>query len=148
MLQAVSYGSILLGALAGASDEDVAAGPAFALGFGLVPLVFVTVALISGRRNAPLSILKAMGSWIVIALPLFLLNPVTGLVAGFSAGGALSLRAPEIMTRRFRAWAGVIGTLYVTALVFLLPRAGVLAGALTPLLAVRAADFYAQRANG
>jgi hypothetical protein len=94
LIQAISYGSILLGALAAQSDEDLAAGPAFALGFGLVPMVFVVVALISRRRNAPVSILKAMGAWLVFALPLGLFNPVTGLVAGFSAGGALTLRAP------------------------------------------------------
>lgn len=147
LIQAISYGSILLGALAAQSDEDLAAGPAFALGFGLVPMVFVVVALISRRRNAPVSILKAMGAWLVFALPLGLFNPVTGLVAGFSAGGALTLRAPEVMTKRWRARAAILGTIYVTGLVLVIPRAGIFAGAVTPLLIIRAADFYAERSD-
>ncbi len=148
LLQTVSYGSILVGALAAQSEEDIAAGPAFALGFALVPMVFLTVTLISGRPNAPLSVLKAMGAWLVFALPVGLFNPVTGLVAGFSAGGALALKAPEIMTKRWRARAALLGTIYVTLLVLVIPRAGIFAGAVTPLLVVRAADIWAERSSG
>lgn len=145
LIQAISYGSILLGALAAQSEGDLAAGPAFALGFGLVPLVFVAVAIISRRQNAPASILKAMGAWLVFALPLGLFNPVTGLVAGFSAGGALTLRPPAMMTKRWRARAAILGTIYVTGLVLIVPRAGIFAGAVTPLLVIRAADVYAEK---
>jgi hypothetical protein len=126
-------------------DDPAAAGPAFALGFGLVPVVFVVTAFVSARVAAPVSILKAMGLWLLFALPLGLINPVTGLCAGFCAGGALALRRSENPVRRARAIAGALTVVYVTVLVVTLPQAGLFAGAVTPLLSIRAADIYSER---
>lgn len=144
MVQIVSFGSILFGALAAGAD-DVAAGPAFALGFGLVPVVFVITAFGSAARSAPTAIVKAMLLWLVIALPVGLLNPVSGLTAAFGAGAAMTLRQTDHYRRWARGIAVLIGTIYVTALVFNFPQAGIFAGAVTPLLAVKAADLYLER---
>jgi hypothetical protein len=86
-----------------------------------------------------------MGLWLVFALPLGLINPVTGLCAGFCAGGAVTLRRSETPIRRARAIAGALTVVYVTVLVLTLPQAGLFAGAVTPLLSIRAADVYSER---
>jgi hypothetical protein len=115
------------------------------LGFGLVPIVFVIVAFGSAAGSAPSAIVKAMLIWLVIALPVGLLNPVSGLTAAFGAGAAFALRRTDHHRRWVRGIAVLIGTIYVTALVLTLPQAGVFAGAVTPLLAVKAADLYLER---
>ncbi len=142
VIQIVSFGSILVGALASTGDQQVAAGPAYALGFGLVPVVFVLVAFVSSVQGAPLAILKAMGLWLILALPLGLVNPVVGLCAGFSAGATVTLRRPEEPKKWARAIAAAVTVVYVTVLVLILPQAGIFAGAVTPLLAMRVADGY------
>jgi hypothetical protein len=146
-VQTISYGSLLLGAVASQSDGPVAAGPAFALGFSLVPIVFVLVAFVSGAGRAPVAALKAMGLWLLIALPVGLINPVTGLCAGFTAGAAVTLRHSEFHQRGARAWAVLIAASYVTVLVLTFTQAGIFAGAVTPLLAIKAADIYSERRN-
>jgi len=143
--QTISFGSLLLGALASQSDEASAAGPAFALGFALVPIVFVLVAFVSGVARAPLAALKAMGLWLLIALPFGLVNPVIGLCAGFTAGAAVTLRHTESHQRGARAVATLIAIAYVAVLVFTFTQAGIFAGAVSPLLAMRAADIYSER---
>lgn len=134
-----------MGTLAAAFDDDVAAAPAFALGFSLVPVVIAVVAFVSGVENAPTTTVKAMGMWILLALPLGLINPATGLSAGFGAAAAMTLRRPEGNRVRHRVIAVLINTLYVTILVVLAPEAGLFAGAVTPLLAVRIADSWTER---
>jgi hypothetical protein len=145
VVQTISYGSLLLGSLTSQSDETTAAGPAFALGFALVPVVFVVVAFVSGASRAPVATLKAMALWILITLPLGLINPVTGLCAGFTAGAAVTLRQSEAHQRGARAAATVIAAAYVTVLVLTFTQAGIFAGAVTPLLAIKAADNYSER---
>ncbi|MFZ0625325.1 MAG: hypothetical protein WAN34_02375 [Acidimicrobiia bacterium] len=144
VIQVVSFGSILVGAIAAGSDQEMAAGPAYALGFALVPAVFLTVAFVSKVQGAPTAILKAMGLWLVLALPLGLLNPVAGLCAGFAAGATVTLRKPDEPKKWARTVAAAVTVVYVTVLVFILPQAGIFAGAVTPLLAMRVADGYSE----
>ncbi|MDH3462113.1 MAG: hypothetical protein OEM32_00615 [Acidimicrobiia bacterium] len=145
LVQAISFGSLLLGVVASQSDEVEAGGPAFAVGFALVPIVFVIVALGSGRVGAAGSVLKGMGLWLLIALPVGLINPVTGLCAGFTAAGAVTVHREERIPFRPRLAAVVMAAGYVTLLLFLLPQAGIFAGAVTPLLAIRGADLWSER---
>lgn len=150
ILQAISFGSLLLGAVASQSDTPEAAGPAFAIGFALVPIVFVIVAFGSGRFGASSAVLKGMGLWLLVALPLGLIHPVTGMCAGFTAAGAVTLRREEGIAFRPRVAAVVMASAYVTLLVFLLPQvieAGIFAGAITPLFAIRGADIWSEREN-
>lgn len=147
LLQLISYGAIIVGVVAAASEEEIAAGPAFALGFLLVPAVCASVAFISRHERAPMATLKGMGLWIVVGLPLGLVNPVAGIASGFVASGAVTLRPTVLAPGRARTWAVVLTTSYLFALVLILPQAAMLAGALTPLLAVRAADIYSERAE-
>jgi uncharacterized membrane protein len=147
VVQAISFGSLLLGAVASRSDQPEAAGPAFAIGFGLVPIVFVIVAFGSGRFGAASAVLKGMGLWLLVALPVGLINPVTGMCAGFAAAGAVTLRREEGIAFRPRVAAVVMASAYVTLLVVLLPQAGIFAGAITPLFAIRGADIWSEREN-
>lgn len=136
----------MLGVVASlAEDFPEAAGPAFALGFGLVPVVAAIVAFVSGHRSAPKATLKAMGVWIVVALPLALLNPIIGFSTGFAAAGAFTLRPDVLYSGKTRALAVGLLLVYVTVLVFILPQAAMFAGAVTPLLVIRAADVMSSK---
>ena len=147
IVQIISYGSILLGALAAIAEEDLESGPAFALGFILVPVVCATVAFLSAHDRASMATLKGMGIWLVIGLPLGLFNPIVGLSVGFTASGAFTLRSTVLAPGKARAWAVVLTAVYLLALAFIVPEAAILAGAITPLLAIRAADIYTERAE-
>ena len=144
-LQIVSFGAVLFGTLVSLSAEPISGGPSFALGFILAPAVFASVAFISGHERAPMATLKAMGVWLVLALSLGLLNPVSGLSVAFGAAGVITLRRPETTTTFARSAAVVLTGMYVLLLVVILPEAGIFAGAVTPLLAVRSADIYRER---
>ncbi len=145
IVQAVAFGSRLLGTVATQSSTPEGAGPAFALGFALVPVVCAIVAFTSGHPRAPLATLKGMGIWLVVALPLGLINPVSGLCAGFTASGAVTLRSSGPTSGRVHAAAVVLAAVYVTLLIIIVPQAGIFAGAVTPLLAVKAADVFSER---
>jgi len=147
IIQAVATVSLITGALLSVSDETVAAGPAFALGFVLVPVVCALAAFISGHERAPLATLKGMGVWLAVALPLGLANPIVGLSTGFAASGAFTLKALVLSPGKRRALAVLTLALYVTLLVAVLPQAALFAGAVTPLLAIRVADMISERAE-
>ncbi|MCL1601154.1 MAG: hypothetical protein M3112_06430 [Actinomycetia bacterium] len=138
----VSYGSLLVAIVSTRSDTPEAATPAFSVGFALVPFVFLTLAFVSGRPNAPVSVLKAMGLWLLVALPLGLFNPVFGLSVGFGIGGAITLKERE--TDRFiaRAAAVLLASTYSVLMLFVIPGLGLLSGGLLPLASLGIADYY------
>ncbi len=145
LVQVVAFGSLLVGILASASDEDIAAGPAFALGFTLIPVWAATVAFTSAHERAPMATLKGMGVWLILGLPLALVNAVVGLSVGFAAGGSFALRSTALRPGRAR-WLSIAALIvYVGLLLVILPQAALFAGAVTPLLALRIADIYAER---
>lgn len=142
IVQIVSYSSILVAVVATQSDTPEAAGPAFALGFALAPVVFVVLAFVSGRDQAPLSVLKAMGLWLVTALPLSLFNPVFGMCAGFGLGGTVTLRQ-QTEDGRIPRLVAVLGVAtYSLAMLWIIPALGLVSGGLLPLAALGLADYY------
>lgn len=143
--QTISYGSIIVGAVASVTEGDVPAGPAFAIGFALVPLVFVAAAFGSAQRRAATSVLKGMGIWLVLGMPMSLANPIVGLSVGYTAAGVFTLRTTAVRPAKARWLAVLITAAYLLVLIVILPQAAILAGALTPLLAIRAADVYSER---
>jgi hypothetical protein len=134
-----------LGAVASATDGAIAAGPPFTIGFALVPLVCAATAFISSRQRAAIATVKGMGIWLVVALPLSLANPIVGLSTGFAASGAFTLRSTVVKPGRNRTLGVLFVVLYLAVLVSILPQAAILAGALSPLLVIRAADIYSER---
>lgn len=146
-VQTISYISLIGGAVASATEETLAAGPIFALGFVLVPVVCALVAFISGHQRAPMATLKGMGIWLIVGLPLGVMNPVSGLSAGYAASGVFTLRSLALRPGK-RRWMAVIAVVvYLTVLVFILPQAALFAGAVTPLLAIRVADMLSEKAE-
>jgi hypothetical protein len=145
LVQAVAFGSLMIAVYASISDTGEAASPFFALGFVLVPIMCAVVAFVSRHPRAPMATLKGMGVWLAIGLPLSLVNPVIGLGAGFTAAGAMTLRSDVLSPGRNRAWAVLATALYLGLLLFILPQSAILAGAVTPLLAIRAADLLTER---
>lgn len=139
----------MLGIVLTQGEDPSAAAPAFTVGFALAPVVFATVALVSAHPRAARATLKAMGLWVLITLPVSLIHPVTGLCAGFGAAGAVTLRLPEHHRRGSRALAVLLTTVYVTVLVFAVSvrEAGTFAGAMLPLLGVKAADVWGAKAE-
>lgn len=135
----------MVGVFASTSDEAIAAGPAFALGFILVPVTCATVAFVSRHRQAPMATLKGMGAWLVVALPFSLANPIIGLSVGFTASGAVTLRSDALRPGRYRMLAMVGTAIYVVVLILILPQAAIVAGAVTPLLAIRVADLITEQ---
>jgi predicted membrane metal-binding protein len=144
MVMVISYGSLLLAIVASRSDTPEAAGPAFAVGFALVPAVFVTVAFMSGRRNAPTAVLKAMGLWLLIALPLGLFNPVFGLSVAFGIGGVLTLKAPDTDSWKARSAAVLLVAVYSLMMLFVIPALGLMSGGLLPLASLGLMDWYVE----
>ena len=115
------------------------------LGIGLVlaPVVFIVVALVSRNPRAPRMILNSMGLLLVLGLSLGLISPVLGAAAGFGVGAALCLRLPDIPDQlRRRIIAVALALIYTTVLLVVATPAGVLAGAIVPMLIVGFADEY------
>ncbi|MGI9528245.1 MAG: hypothetical protein ACR2NG_00915 [Acidimicrobiia bacterium] len=142
MVLMVSYGSLLVAIAAGQSNTPQAAGPAFALGFMLVPVVYVVVAFVSGHDRAPTAVLKAMGLWLVVALPLSLFNPIFGLCTGFGIGGVVTLNADGPDRWLARTVSVLLVATYSLAILFVFPALGVMSGGLLALPALGLADYY------
>ena len=140
----VSYSSLLVAIVATQSDTPEAAGPTFALGFALVPVVFVALAFLSGRRNAPMAVLRAAGVWLLVALPLGLFNPVFGLCAGFGIGGVLTLRERDTDRWQARTIAVLLVATYSLGMLWVIPAIGLLSGGLLPFACLGLADYYTQ----
>lgn len=148
VFMAISFGSFVIALVAAGSDDPEATGPAFALGFILVPAVFGVLAFVSGHDRAPIGTLQGMGLWLLLALALGLINPVTGLAAGFGGGGVVALRREEYQSLRPRIAGTISTTLYVTLTLVIFVPAGLFAGAVLPLTALGLSDWYAERRFG
>jgi hypothetical protein len=138
----VSYASLLVAIVSTRSDTPEAATPAFTVGFALVPFVFLTLAFVSGRTSAAVAVLKAMGLWLIIALPLGLLNPVFGLCAGFGMGGVVTLKVSETDRTVARVIAVLLASAYSLVMLFVFPALGLLSGGILPLASLGLADYY------
>lgn len=126
------------------NDEGVVVDPGL-VGIALVvaPFVFVVVGLVSRNPRAPLRVLLAMGLLLVLGLAVGLISPVLGASAGFGVGVAICLRLPDIPDQmRRRLIAVALAVLYTMLLLFVAPPAGVLTGALVPILLIGFADEY------
>jgi ABC-type lipoprotein release transport system permease subunit len=89
-------------------------------------------------------ILISMGLLIALGLSIGLISPLLGASAGFGVGAALCLRLPDIPDQlRRRLLAVTLGVVYTMALLFVATPAGVLTGAVVPMLMVGFADEYA-----
>ena len=142
----MSYSAILVAFVAAEAEDGTNSGGAFALGVALVPFVFLALAFISGHRRASGAVLKAMGLSLLVAVPVsaIMQDVVSGLVAGFGAGGVVALRAEAVHSWKARAVAVMLVSLYVAVLVRVIIEAGLIAGATLPLVSVGIADSFVE----
>ncbi len=124
------------------------------LGLAVTPFVFLVLAFASGHPRAPGASVLAMGLFLLVTLPVALVDLVAGLVAGFGAAAALTLRyEPSMHSRRGRAVAVAGASLYILALILLqglvpvLGRFAIMSGAVIPLAVVGIADEVAEGAR-
>lgn len=123
------------------------------LGMAVTPFVFLVLAFASGHPRAPGATGLALGLFLVVALPVALLDLVAGLVAGFGAAGALTLRRdPDLHPLKGRVIAVAAASVYIVVLVMLgglVPVLGpfaIMSGAVIPLAVVGIADEVAELA--
>ncbi|MBN2113015.1 MAG: hypothetical protein JW785_02690 [Acidimicrobiia bacterium] len=144
VIQAASVFLMLYGAVEGAVNYETAApGPPFALGLALVPFAFIALAFGSGHPAAGGAVVVALLVAVPVALPLAALarDVVTGLAAGYGAGGVVALRREYLHSRRARIIAVVATAVYVFATLRIDAAAGVTAACLLPFVAVGVADL-------
>lgn len=141
----VSYSFILFAFVAGSTEGGPNPGPPLALGLALVPIVFMVAAFLTRHQRAGGAVLKAMGLWVVVGIPIAALDLVTGLVAGFGAGAVVTVRAEEEHTRKSRIIAISLTVVYTLILVQFAPDAALVGGAMLPFLAVGVADSITER---
>lgn len=114
-------------------------------GLSIVPLVCMVLAFASRHPNAPWAVLRAMGVFLVVALPLGLVHIAIGMAAGYGAAGSAALRRPEDgRAGRWRLVAVVAVTAAVTLTVAVASEVGMLLGALLPFVALGIADGVAE----
>ena len=136
-------------AVVGAPDSGADGTRMLTLGFAVMPLVFITVAFGSRHPRAPAAVLRAMGLFIVVGLPLALWHVGVGLVVGYGAGTIAALRRPErIRSHVGRVVAVTLAGVYVFIAGAVATSVGLLAGALVALAAVGVADAVAVRRGG
>jgi hypothetical protein len=141
----ISYSFILFAFVAGSTEGGPNPGPPLALGLSLVPFVFLTAAFLTRHPRAGGAVLKAMGLWAVIGIPLAAMDIVTGLVAGFGAGAVVAVRSEEEHTRKSRIIAVTAATLYTLILVQFAPETALVGGSVLPFVGVGIADSVMER---
>jgi hypothetical protein len=140
----------MLAGLVSLAADDAEGGPdpaaAIALGFAVIPFVFIAVAFMSGQANPPLAVLKAMGLALVVGpfVSAIAADAVTGIVAGVGAGGIAALRMPLGHRWTNRAGAVAFASLYTMVLVRTVGDIALLSAPVFPLTAVGLADHWVE----
>lgn len=145
----VSYWLIVFAFVASETEDAPSGAPALAFGLALVPMVFVAVAAISRRPELGGSIVAAMLLFVAVGLPATALarDAVSGLVAGFGAGGVVSLRREAHQGWRNRAWGVVAAATFTLVAVRVVPALGLIAAPIITLPSIGVADIYSDRAS-
>jgi hypothetical protein len=144
-----AYWSLLVGAVAFASDDAGAPiAPAYvAFGLALVPFVFVVLAFASQHPRAPGAVVKALALALIVGVPVSALagDAVTGVVAGMAAGGAAALRADLDHDLRYRLVAIVVITVATYVMLRFAPGLILLVGPVLPCTSLGVADHLSER---
>jgi hypothetical protein len=145
--------SLLAGFVVIASDESERASgapnaaAAIAFGLALMPFVFIALAFLSEHPRAPMAVLKAMGLFLLVGVPVSALaaDAVTGIVAGVGAGGIAALRVDDTHNWRARALAVAVATIYTFVLVRIAGVITLLAAPVFPFTSIGIADHLSER---
>jgi len=148
-----AFWSLMIGLVAGATDDKDAADPsgmqaagAIAFGLALIPFVFIALAFLSEHPRPPAAVVRAMALSVFVALMVTaFFDPVTGVVAGTSAGGVVALRMDADHTVRSRVLAVVVASAYTLLLVWTIGGLVLLPAPIFPFTALGVADHLAER---
>jgi hypothetical protein len=147
-----SFWLIVIAIIAADPDTDLNVPPLALLipGVLLVPVAFYVLARMSGQSNRVQATLNGtfFGGSIALWLPLAVGEPVSPLVAGFGIGAVASLRRHPSSTTTARVVAVLVATVYMLAMVRVLPPLSLAVAPLLSFPAVAVADgFTARRAE-
>ncbi len=145
-LMVMSHLMFLFGFSTGRSEEAVFAGGIVGIALGLVPGVFVVAAFVSRHPRALRSTLLATLLWMLVAIPIGLVNLPVGLVGGFGVGGAVAFRLDPVHSLRLRLLAVGACVAYTLVLQLVSPVAGLVGGAPLPFVAIGLVDSLQERA--
>jgi hypothetical protein len=143
----------ILAGLVSVAVDDADGGPqpgaAIAFGLALLPFVFIALAFMSGHPRAPIAVVKAMGLFLLVGIPVSALaaDAVTGLVAGVGAGGIVTLRADATHTWRARALGVAFAAVYAFVLVRTVGALALVSAPVFPFTSIGIADHLAERAD-
>jgi hypothetical protein len=136
-----SYWPILTGAT-GLFLAERSLGPVY-LGLALVPFVFLVLAFGSRHPRASGAVLRGMGLFILVGLPVgAMVGPLLGVPAGYAVGGITALRPPDGFSRvgRARGIAVLLGLVYLVVMAFVAPFFAAFVGAVLPFTVLGLAD--------
>jgi hypothetical protein len=136
-----SYWPVLTGAT-GLFIGERSLGPVY-LGIALVPFVFLVLAFGSRHPRASGAVLRAMGLFLLVALPVgATVGPLLGVPAGYAVGGITALRPPDGFARvgRTRGIAVAAGLVYLIVMAIVAPFFAAFVGAVLPFAVIGLAD--------
>jgi hypothetical protein len=133
-------------AVADAGPDGPQPAAAIAFGLALVPFAFIVLAFASEHPTAPGAVLRAMGLFLLVGIPVSAVaaDAVTGLVAAFGAGGVVALRRDISHEWRLRAGAVAVATAYAFVLARVAGAAAVVAAPVLPFTGIGLADHLAE----
>lgn len=133
-------------AVADAGNDGPQPAAAIAFGLALAPFTFIVLAFASEHPSAPGAVLRAMGLFLLVGIPVSAVaaDAVTGLVAAFGAGGVAALRRDGPHDWRLRAAAVAVGTVYAFVLARVAGAAAVVAAPVLPFTGIGLADHLAE----
>jgi ABC-type microcin C transport system permease subunit YejE len=107
-----------------------------------MPLVFAVLAFGSGHPRWPGAVLRAMGLFIVLGLPLAAWSVIVGVAAGYAAGAVTAMRPMDEIedVGKARTIAAAVITLYLAILLAVAPGFAVVSAAVLPFAAIAFAD--------
>ena len=109
--------------------------------------MFVALAFLSENPRAPAAVVKAMGLFLLVGIPVSAIaaDAVTGIVAGVGAGGIVALRADDAHNWRARALAVLAATAYTFVLVRTAGAITLLSAPVFPFTALGIADHLSEQ---
>ncbi|MGI9647552.1 MAG: hypothetical protein ACR2OI_03440 [Acidimicrobiia bacterium] len=147
VLLVISFAGILGAFVAAGMDDGPSPGPPLALGLAVLPGMFATAAYLSLHPRAGTAVLKAVGLFFLVAVPISAAaqDAVTGLVAGFGAGAVVVVDQQEIHTTKSRSLAVAGSVLYVFVLLRVAPPLAIATAPLLPFTMVATADYIMEQ---
>lgn len=129
-----AYWPTLAGIATASGEDSTFAGGMFALGLAVVPATFLVLAFGSNHPRAAGATLRAMGLFLLVALPVVVvLDGLVGMAAGLAAGGAAALDLdPDVHRRRWRWIAVAVMAAYLLLLRLVAVDYALLSGAVLP----------------